>query len=93
MATETTVKAPQTAAFTDGTLTVAPGDTVFLSTDDAGGIPGNTAVDFYYDTATLDQIAFSLTGNNRIEGISGYANLIAKKGVTAVKVGVGKFSA
>lgn len=94
MATLTDVKAPQTAAFTDGTVSVVPGDTLFLFTDEAAGILPHEHVTFYYDcTATPDLVAFTLSGQNKIEVCSGYANLIAKKGVTTVKLGVGKFTA
>jgi hypothetical protein len=93
MATETVVKAPQTAAFTDGAFDVASGDTVFLTTDEAGGIPPQEFVTFYYDSANLDRVAFSLSGVTDIQVVGGNAKLIAKKGVTTAKIGVGKFSA
>lgn len=94
MATLTDVKAPVTAAFTDGTVDVAPGDAVFLFTDEAAGILPHEHVTFYYDvTGTPDLVAFTLDGVKRIQAISGYAKLIAKKGATTVKLGVGKFSA
>jgi hypothetical protein len=93
MATATVVKAPQTAAFTDGSFDVASGDTVFLTTDEATGIPVNEFVTFYYDNAALDRVAFTLNGGRDIQVVGGNAKLIAKKGVTTAKIGVGKFSA
>lgn len=92
MATSTEVKAPQTAAFTDASLDVAPGDTVYIHTDDAAGIPANESVMFYYDNAALDSPAFTLRGGERIQAIGGYAKLIGKKAATSVKIGVGKYS-
>lgn len=92
MATATEVKAPQTAAFTDGTVSVGPGDTVFLECDEATGIPANEYVTFYYDNAALDRIAFVLSGADQIKVCSGYANLIGKKLATTAKIGIGKFS-
>lgn len=93
MATKTDSKAPQTAAFSAVSVQVAPGDTVFIYTDEATGIPGNESVKFYYDTASNDMLAFTLSGNKLIQAISGYANLIAVKDATATKIGCGKYSA
>lgn len=93
MATATEVKAPQTAAFTDGAVDVAPGDTIFLETDETTSLYPGEFVTFYYDSAGIDLVAFVLSGTNRIQAISGYAKLIGKKGVTVAKVGIGKFSA
>ena len=94
MATLTDVKAPVTAAFTDGTVDVAPGDTLFLFTDEAAGILPHEHITLYYDvTGTPDLVAFTLTGQNKIQVCSGYAKLIGKKGATTVKLGFGKFSA
>lgn len=93
MATATDVKAPQTAAFTDGTFDVAAGDTVCLTTDEATGIPPGEFVTFYYDTSGIDLVAFTLTGSRKIEVVAGNAKLVAKKGVTTAKIGVAKFSA
>lgn len=93
MATRTDSQAPQTAAFSAVSISVAPGDTVFIYTDETTGIPGNEHVKYYYDTASNDMLAFTLSGNKRIQAISGYANLIAVKGVTSTKIGTGKYSA
>ena len=92
MATLTDVKAKTTAAFSDGAFDVAPGDTVFIGTDNAAGIPANEGVIFYYDNTDLDSPAFSLSGSKRIQAISGHAKLVAKKAVTTVAIGVGKYS-
>ena len=92
MATRTDSQAPQTAAFSAVSIAVAPGDTVFIYTDEATGIPGNQSVKFYYDGAGTDQIAFTLSGNKLIEAIGGYANLIAVKDATGTKIGCGKYS-
>ena len=93
MATRTDSQAPQTAAFSAVAIAVALGDTVFIYTDEAAGILGNESVKFYYDTAALDKLAFTLSGNRPIEVTSGYANLIAVKDATATKIGCGKYSA
>lgn len=92
MATRTDSQTPQTAAFSAVAVAVAPGDTVFIYTDEATGLAGNESVKFYYDGAGTDQIAFTLSGNRPIQAISGYANLLAVKDATVVKVGCGKYS-
>ncbi len=86
-------KAPQTAAFDDVALTVGAGDTVFLFTDEASGLKGNEFVAFYLDTPDNDQIAFTLSGQRPAQAIAGAMDLIAKKYITTVKVGVAHFSA
>lgn len=93
MATATDVKAAQTAAFTDGSFDVAAGDTVYLLTDETTSIPPNEFVTFFYDSSGIDLVAFTLSGKNLVTVVSGNAKLIAKKGVTTAKIGVGKFSA
>ena len=94
MATLTEVKAPVTAAFTDGSFDVAAGDTVCLITDEATGIPPQEFVMFYYDTTTgIDMVAFSLSGADPIKVVGGNAKLIGKKGATTAKIGFAKFGA
>ena len=94
MATLTEVKAPVTAAYTDGTFDVAAGDTVCLITDEATGIPPSEFVTFYYDTTTgIDMVAFTLSGAQRVIVVSGNAKLIGKKDVTTAKIGFAKFAA
>ena len=94
MATLTEVKAPVTAAYSDGTFDVAAGDTVCLITDEVTGIPPAEFVTFYYDTTTgIDMVAFTLCGADPIKVMSGNAKLIGKKGVTTAKIGFAKFGA
>lgn len=93
MATLTSVKAKTASAYSDASFDVAPGDTVCLTTDNAGGIPASDGVIFYYDNTDADSPAFTLSGNERIKTMAGYAKLIGKKGVTSVTVGIDKFSA
>lgn len=93
MSTDNIIKAPQTAAFSDGALDVEPGDTVCLTTDEATAIPPGEFVTFYYNTAGIDLVAFELSGADRIKTCSGRAKLIAKKALTVAKIGVDHFSA
>lgn len=92
MATATEVKAPQTAAFTDASFDVAPGDSVSLHTDEATGIWPGEFVQFFYDSAGVDKLAFELTGACKPQGISAYAKLIGKKAATVAKIGITKTS-
>lgn len=86
-------KAPQTAAFDDVAFSVGAGDTVFIFTDDAGGLKGNEFVAFYLDTPDNDLLAFTLSGQKPAQAISGACDLIAKKYATSVKIGVAHFAA
>ena len=88
----TNVKTPQTAAFSDGTLSVVAGETIALYTDDASGIPGNESVTFYLDTPSNDMVAFTLSGNKIAEVAGGTMDLIGKKGATTAKVGICKYT-
>lgn len=84
------IKAPQTAAFSDAAVSVEPGDVLCIFTDDAGGLLPHEVVDFYYDTPNQDLLAFSLTGVSNAKALTGAADLIGKKRLTTVKVGIAK---
>ena len=88
----TTVKTPVTAAFSDATLSVVQGETVTLYTDNAEGLRGNESVAFYLDTPGNDQPAFTLSGQKPSEVMGGTMDLIGKKLVTAVAIGVAKYT-
>lgn len=90
MATSSEIKEPVTAAYSDGAVVVAPGDTLYIHTDSATGIPGNESVAFYFDTPDNDLLAFVLTGKQPWKAIESHASLIGKKAVTTAKIGIGK---
>jgi hypothetical protein len=88
----TEVKVPTTAAYADATLSVVQGETVAIFTDDAEGLRGNESVTFYLDTPDNDLPVFTLSGKKPAEVMGGTMDLIGKKLVTAVAVGVAKYT-
>jgi hypothetical protein len=88
----TEVKVPTTAAYSDGTLSVVAGETIAIFTDDAAGLAGNEAVSFYLDTPDADLLVFTLNGKNPAIVAGGTMDLIGKKAVTTVAVGIAKYT-